>query len=56
MFDVSLDGTLLSHRTNLNAFVLTPVVQICRVRSLKERNYQLLVAICDVRDINVLVA
>ena len=27
-FDVSLDGTLLSHTTNLNAFVLTPAVRI----------------------------
>ena len=25
-FDVSLDGTLLSHTKNLNAFVLTPAV------------------------------
>ena len=56
MFDVSLDGTLLSHPTNLNAFLLTPVMQICRVRSLKERNYRLLVAICDVRGVKVLVA
>ena len=47
---------LMSHPTNLNAFLLTPVVQICRVRSLKERNYRLLVAICDVRDVKVLVA
>ena len=28
--DVSLDGTILSHTTNLNAFVLTPAVRICR--------------------------
>ena len=55
MFDVSLDGTLLSHPTNLNAFLLTPVTQICRVRSLKERNYRLLIAICDVRGVKVLV-
>ena len=27
-FDVSLDGTPLSHTMNLNAFVLTPAVQI----------------------------
>ena len=53
MFDVSLDGTLLSHPKNLNAFLSTPVIHICRVRSLKER---LLVAICDVRCVKVLVA
>ena len=35
-FDVSLVGTLLSDITNLNAFALTPPVQICRVRALKE--------------------
>ena len=35
-FDVSLVGTLLSDITNLNAFVLTPAVQICLVRALKE--------------------
>ena len=34
-FDVSLVGTLLSDITNLNAFVLTPAVQICLVRALK---------------------
>ena len=45
-----LDGTLLSHTTNLNAFVLAPAVRICRVRALKERKYQLSVAIFDVRD------
>ena len=32
--DVSLDGTLLSHTTNLNAFVLSPAVRICPVRAL----------------------
>ena len=37
-FDVSLDGTLLSHAMNLNVSVLTPTVRICRVRALKERN------------------
>ena len=37
-FDVSLDGTLLSHAVNLNVSVLTPTVRICRVRALKERN------------------
>ena len=52
-FDVSLDGTLLPHTTNVNAFILTPAV---RVRALKERKYQLPVAIFDVRDVNVLVA
>ena len=38
-FDVSLDGTVPSHTTNLmlNAFVLTPAVRICRVRTSKER-------------------
>lgn len=35
-FDVSFDGTLLSNTKNLNAFVLTPTVQICRVRAVKE--------------------
>ena len=55
-FDVSRDGTLLSHTTNLNAFVLTPAIRICRVRALKDRKYQLPVAIFDVRDVNVLVA
>ena len=41
-FDISLDGTLLSATTNLNAFVLTPAIRICQVRALKERKYQLL--------------
>ena len=36
-FDVSLDGRLLSHTTNLNAFVLSPAVRMCRVRALTER-------------------
>ena len=36
-FDVSLDATLLSHPTNLNAVVLSPAVRICRVRALKEK-------------------
>ena len=40
----------------LKAFVLTPVVQICQVRALKERKYQLLVTILDVGDSNVLIA
>ena len=55
-FDVSLDGTLLSHTASLNAFVLIPAVRICRVRALKEREYQLPVAVFDVWDVNVLVA
>ena len=55
-FDVPLDGTLLSNTTNLNTFVLTPAVRICRVRALKERKYQLPVAIFDVEDVNILVA
>ena len=55
-FDVPLDGTLLSHKTNLNAFVLTPAVRICRVRAMKERKYQLPVAIFDVEDVNIQVA
>ena len=38
---------------NLNAFVLTPAVWICRVKALKKRKYKLLVAIFDVRDVNV---
>ena len=45
-FDVSLiNRKLLSHTVNLNAFVLTPAVRICRIRALKERQYQLPVAI-----------
>ena len=40
-FGISLDGTLLSPTTNLNAFVLTPAIRICQVRALKERKYQL---------------
>ena len=36
-FDVSLDGTLLSHTTNLNAFVLSPAVRICRVSTEREK-------------------
>ena len=40
-FDISLDGTLLSPTTNLNTFVLTPALQICQVRALKERKYLL---------------
>ena len=54
--DVLLDVTLLSHTTNLNAFVLTPAVRICRVRAPKERKYQLPVAISVVRDVKVIVA
>ena len=54
-FDVSLGGTVLSHITNVDAFVLTPPVQICRVIALKEIKYQLPVSIFDVRDVNVLV-
>ena len=54
-FDVSLDGTLLSRTTNLNALVVTAAVRICRVRPLKERKYQPPVANFDVRDVNVLV-
>ena len=55
-FNVSLGGTVLSHTTNLNAFVLTPaVVRICRAIALKEIKYQLPVSIFDVRDVNVLV-
>ena len=55
-FDVLLDGTILSLTTNRNAFVLTPPLRICRVRALKKKKCQLPVAICDVRDANVLVA
>ena len=54
-FGVSLDGSLLSHTTNVNAFVLTTAVRICQVRELKNRKYQLPVAIFDVRDVNVTV-
>ena len=53
--DVSLDGTLLSHTMNLNAFVLIPAVRICRVRALRGRKYQLLVAVFDVWDVNFLI-
>ena len=55
-FDVLLYGTLLYHITYLNAFVLTPAVQICSVRAQKERKYQLPVSNFDIRDVNVLVA
>ena len=54
--DISLDGTLLSLKTNWNAFVLSAAVRICRVRAWKERKYQLPFAIFDFRDVNVLVA
>ena len=54
-FGVSLDGSLLSHTTNVNAFVLTTAVRICQVRELKNRKYQLPVAIFDVWDVNVTV-
>lgn len=54
-FDVSLGGTVLSHATKLNAFLLTLAVRICRVIPLKEIKYQLPVSIFDVRDVNVLV-
>ena len=40
-FDVSFDEMLLSCTMNLNAFVLTPTVQICQLRPLKERKDQL---------------
>ena len=55
-FDVSLDGKIMSYATNWNAFNSTHALRICRVRALKERKYQLPVAIFDVRDVNVLVA
>ena len=48
-FDVSLDGTLLSHTTNQNAFIITSVAGIRRVIALKERKYQLPPAIFDER-------
>ena len=48
-FDVWLDGTLLSHTTNQNAFIITSVAWICRVRALKERKYQLPLALFDGR-------
>ena len=54
-FDVLLGGTVLSQTTNLNAFVLTPAVRICRIIALKEIKYQFPVAIIDVRVVNVLV-
>ena len=47
-----------SHEKNLNAFVLTPAVRICRVRALKDGKYQL-PSYChyiDVRDVIVVVA
>ena len=56
-FDVFLDGTILSHTTHRNAFVLTPLLRICRVRALKKKNANFhVVAIFDVREVNVLVA
>lgn len=54
--NVLLDGTLLCHTTDLNTFFETSTVEICQVRALKERKYQLSVAIFDVWDIDVLVA
>ena len=48
-FDVWLDGTLLSHTTNQNAFIITSFAGICRVRTLKKRKYQLPLAIFDGR-------
>ena len=54
--NVSLDETLLSHTVNVNAFVLIPAVRMCRVRALKEKKYQLPLAISDARDANVVVA
>ena len=42
-FDVSLDGTFLSHTTN-ECLILTHAVRIGRVCALKERKYQLPVA------------
>ena len=47
-----------SHAKNLNAFVLTPAVRICRVRALKDGKYQL-PSYChyiDVRDVIIVVA
>ena len=57
-FDTSLDRTLLSHTTNMNAFVLTPTVQICLSRSehWKREEKQLPVAIFDFRYTKVFVA
>ena len=54
-FDVLLDETLLSDTMSLNAFVLSPPVQICRLRALKERKDQLKVAIFDIWDVNILI-
>ena len=54
-FDISLDGTLASLNES-ECLCLTPAERICRVKALKERKYQLPVAIFDVRDVNVLVA
>ena len=56
-FDVSLDGTLLSHTTNLTVFVLTPNVRICRVNTKREKiSTSGCPAILDIQDVNVLVA
>ena len=57
-FDTSLDRTLLSHSTNMNAFVLTATVQICLFRSeqWKREEKQLPVAIFDFRYTKVFVA
>ena len=39
-----------------NALVLTPAVRICRARALKERKYQLGIAVFDVQDVKVFTA
>ena len=46
-----------SHTKNLNAFLLTPAVRICRVRAMRERKYQFprYCHYIDVRDVIVVV-
>ena len=56
-FNVSLDGTLLSHIHNESEFFLLPsTVRICRVRAPKDRKHPLPVSIFNVLDVNILVA
>ena len=45
----------MSHNGSEYLF-LTSTVEVCQVRALKERKYQLSVAIFDVSDVDVLVA
>ena len=44
-FDVLLDGTILSHTTHRDAFVLTPLLRIFRFRALK-KNWKMPTSSC----------